>query len=81
MTKTRRTFLDVGRGDEPVPGAKREQELKQEQTYKDARARMLSKLLETVGDDKALLDWRESVKNALDQRQEALEQKRTLLAK
>ena len=65
-TKTRRTFWAVVLGGEPVPGAKKGQELKDTQKHKESGAAMLSKLLETIGDDKTLTDCRESVKNDLE---------------
>ena len=61
-TKAKRTFLEVVLGDDPMPvGDEKEQEKKKEQEQRDARADSLGKILELIGEDQSMVDYRETL--------------------
>ena len=63
--KRSRTLLEVVLGDDPVPG-KKEQDLLEKQKIKDSRTTMLKKLLETIGENDTVKDFRDVVKHDLE---------------
>jgi hypothetical protein len=66
--KAKRTFLEVVLGDSPVPcGVEKEQEQKKEQDQRDARADTLGKMLELIGADESMADYKTSMEKDLAQ--------------